>query len=253
MGPDKTGYDFAKIILKSLPMVGILVDSLEELPEIGLVKKNYLSLYAEFSASLIKLLDGFGVQFTQRMRDLDAKILESGNMQTEIESSMATKDHFISDLNSRLESLSKQHGLIVGEKDKADKLIRVLEDQNAEKSANIKTLERIIDQKVQEIKTKFDALNSLENKNRELERKLQEADLKMTVLQNTFEKLKVEERLQSQKHFMERLEEERAKAEEKMAAQRNELKGLYETRVKDLTAELNELKAEAKGRLNKSK
>ena len=132
-------------------------------------------------------------------------------------------------------------------------LIATLERQSSFFADQVKALNATIEHTAQETAAQVDSIKTITDENLQLGRKLQEAEMKLTALQTTYERLKTEDRLQFQKQLAEQLEAERSKIEAKRDAHASEIKRLYDARILDLETENSELKAEVKLRSSKAK
>jgi len=234
MGPSATGYELADQILKALPLTGLIIQN-DDPPEILQIKLSFLKTIAQLTTDILKLLDGFGVQWRDRMKELEAKAAELANFKSTLEAALDTKESETSDLTRRCDSLTAQNASIIGEKEKADKLIQNLEGQCQSLADQVKSLNAKVGHLTQELNFQTDSVKAHTDENVRLGRKLQEFEREISA-----------EQLRSQKQLAEQLDAERSKLESKYEAHRNEIVRLYEARIHDLSVENSDLKSELK-------
>lgn len=255
MGPDGNGYKFGRMLNTLIANAGLSGDGGQSLPEIVLLKTTFERVMTEYSAKFFTTLDGFAIHWDQKMKSLDTLSTATENQQKNFESDVVAKDAEIAEHKKSIENLLRENEAISSGKEKTDRLIEVLEERNIRKDAQIQELNDLVTRRSKELLDISSRISALENENQQLEKKIAEMDLQQnmqsTALQTTFERLKVEDRLQCQSRLHEQLENERMNYETKLKDERCELKTFYESRISEMTTELNDCKSELKARLNR--
>jgi chromosome segregation ATPase len=221
------------------------------LPEIVSLKKTLSRLSTQYTNEVFVTLDSFAIEWNVRTKELERLTTETEKTAKNWENDSVRKDSEIIELKKQNENLGRENLSICAEREKTGKLITVLENQISEKNVQLDKMKIIVENRENEVKGWAEKVRASEEVNSQLVRQVQEANQKISALQTTYEKLKIEERAQGQKMLMEQSENQRNKFESKMKNERDELKSIYEARIAELTAELGEWKAEAKARQTK--
>lgn len=251
MGPEGTGYGFARHMSTLLAKDGLIGVGGSTLPEIISLKKTLSRLSTQYTNEVFVTLDSFAIKWNVRTKELERLTTETEKTAKNWENDSVRKDLEIIELKKQNENLGRENLSICAEREKTGKLITVLENQISEKNVQLDNMKSLTENKENEVRGLTDRFRASEEANSQLVRQAQEANQKISALQTTYEKLKIEERAQGQKMLMEQLENHRNKLETKMKTERDELKSIYEARIAELTAELGEWKAEAKARQTK--
>jgi chromosome segregation ATPase len=255
MGPDGNGYAFGKLLNTLLSQAGLSADEGQSLPEIVLLKTTFERMMKEFSAKVFTTLDGFAIHWDQNMKSLNTIATATEKHQKNFESDVVAKDAEIAELRKSIENLLRQNEAISSSKTKTDRLIEVLEERNSQKEEQIQELNDIVTRRSEELSDVSSRISALEKENQQLEKKItelyQQQKGQLTALQTSFERLKIEEKLQFQSRLHEQLENERMNYEKKLKDEKVDLRAFYESRISELTIELNDYKTDLKARLNR--
>jgi chromosome segregation ATPase len=248
MGPGGSGYAFARHMSTLLVKDGLIGVGGSTLPEIVSLKKTLSRLSTQYTNEVFVTLDSFAIKWNVWTKELERLTTETEKTAKNWENDSVRKDLEIIELKKQNENLGRENLSICAERENTGKLITVLENQISEKNVQLDKMKIIVENKENEVKGWAEKVRASEESNNQLVRQVQEANQKLSALQSTYEKLKVEERANSQKLHAEQMENLRSKLESKMKSERDELKGFYDERIAELTASMEEWKAEAKSR-----